>query len=927
MELNLIFDFDSLIPDYQKYEHLLLGNKFSTKLSTNKLKTKQDRKDERFPSAIFNVKMPIKVDFNSGKSGALILNGNLTCDFRDFTGHFYVKRVIQNNGANFNEMQGSECEIYACPTSGSADSIESFQTKMLRLVNDKEFVYNMGQYNDFIKIFEFYKKISNDLNNEMSFEIENISNPYYFLPIEVKDIDLDLNFAKEIFNAEGVLIGYKIDRSSYKDLRTEDKKKILFVANFELKANKNDLLKLNSFAKNNSLYLSGYPKIDDNNAKDAKPLNLLKSEAKLVDVKYFETEKYLVNVDDNRSEIYFVDKKNQEYSQEIQDLLLEEGDENYEYFGLEEKPKKQIHEVKIGSHQEEREREIPKFKKESRIFIIGEVDRLNLDKEKDNYVNLYDFGQKIKIQSIEDSLKLIHQGKTGEAQYLLELLIGDKPLPNDDRDQEMENPDYEEYLKDLNSSQQQAFKMAIDGNPVSLIKGPPGTGKTQVISSIVKYIVKKRKEKVLISSQTHIAIDNVLDRVCLGSDMVIPKRISRRKNKYSTEYIDETLYEIWTKNIDSFLNSLKNETLADKMIANLQNFKGLPTFNFSVNFDDYSVIGATTTTAATAGKRGYTVLEGVDWLIIDEVSKSPITEVLRYLPYVKRIIMVGDDYQLAPLLEFTKDVVKDLPSYNEELFDRLESTYQKSVFADIYDKALSTNRVVQLNENYRSLKSVLEIYNIFYQGKLLNLREKVNPKSVTFTDNSWNDADAFFVEVLNGSEVTKGTSRYNVEEIEAMKNILEELIKSTVNPNKVRVAAIFPYAAQISTFTREVRKLINQAKKTFASFEYDTVDAFQGREADIVLVSTVVTDQSKRNFLNDFRRINVSVSRARDKLIIFGNSTTLAKIEMRTGQGTKNKYFRDIIQTIETSDRGMMIKFNKGELKYETKSTSDIKLA
>jgi len=98
--------------------------------------------------------------------------------------------------------------------------------------------------------------------------------------------------------------------------------------------------------------------------------------------------------------------------------------------------------------------------------------------------------------------------------------------------------------------------------------------------------------------------------------------------------------------------------------------------------------------------------------------------------------MVGDDYQLAPLLEFTKDVVKDLPSYNEELFDRLESTYQKSVFADIYDKALSTNRVVQLNENYRSLKSVLEIYNIFYQGKLLNLREKVNPKSVTFTDNS-----------------------------------------------------------------------------------------------------------------------------------------------------------------------------------------------
>jgi len=179
--------------------------------------------------------------------------------------------------------------------------------------------------------------------------------------------------------------------------------------------------------------------------------------------------------------------------------------------------------------------------------------------------------------------------------------------------------------------------------------------------------------------------------------------------------------------------------------------------------------------------------------------------------------------------------------------------------------------------------------------------------------------------VLNGSEVNKGTSRYNVEEIEAIRMVLEELIASAVNSNQIKVAAIFPYAAQISNFTKEARKLINQAKKTFASFEYDTVDAFQGREADVVLVSTVVTDQSKRNFLNDFRRINVSVSRARDKLIIFGNSVTLGKIEMRTGQGTKNKYFNDIIRTIKTS--GKIIKFNKGELTDEFKNENNFKLA
>ena len=107
----------------------------------------------------------------------------------------------------------------------------------------------------------------------------------------------------------------------------------------------------------------------------------------------------------------------------------------------------------------------------------------------------------------------------------------------------------------------------------------------------------------------------------------------------------------------------------------------------------------------------------------------------------------------------------------------------------------------------------------------------------------------------------------------------------------VTVSAIFPYAAQINKFQRENKELINYAKKKFKSFEIDTVDAFQGRETDIVLVNTVVTDMSRGNFLNDFRRINVSMSRARDKLFIFGNPTTLANIEMKVSSGGKRKYF------------------------------------
>jgi chromosomal replication initiation ATPase DnaA len=78
----------------------------------------------------------------------------------------------------------------------------------------------------------------------------------------------------------------------------------------------------------------------------------------------------------------------------------------------------------------------------------------------------------------------------------------------------------------LNDSQRRAFLMAVDGSPVSLIKGPPGTGKTHVINAIVQYITKELKQKVVISSQTHVAIDNVLDELMENYDLIIPNRIT-----------------------------------------------------------------------------------------------------------------------------------------------------------------------------------------------------------------------------------------------------------------------------------------------------------------------------------------------------------------------------------------------------------------
>lgn len=553
-------------------------------------------------------------------------------------------------------------------------------------------------------------------------------------------------------------------------------------------------------------------------------------------------------------------------------------------------------------------------KNENRIKISGELKSEEDYLKNFDFLNIYDAGQKIKMDSIDESLKLISKGSTGANIELIEYLIGDGEMPNLDID--VSDKNINAYISGLNESQKAAFKKAIDGSPITLIKGPPGTGKTHVINAIVQFITKELNEKVIISSQTHVAIDNVLDKLMENHDPIIPNRITKRKNRYSGEEIDKTLFNTWASKFEKHNYRATDLDIAKNIFSDIKNFSGKKEFCYSENMtsDGFKVIGATTTTAALTGHKGIQLLKDFKWLIIDEVSKCPITEVFRYIPYIEKIILVGDDYQLAPLLEFSKEDIEGLPSYNEDLFQQLKKVYEQSVFAKVLNKAIATDRLVLLNENYRSVPNILSTYNVFYNRELKGVR-KENRLNKMFADKTaidFNNNDVFFIEVKGGQEMQEGTSRLNIEEIKATAYVLKDLLKSTNNPEKITVSAIFPYDAQINYFQKHNLELINEAKKKFKSFEIDTVDAFQGKESDIVLVNTVVTDQSKMNFLNEFRRINVSLSRAKEKLFLFGNSITLNKIEMKTTNGEKRKFLKEIIEFIKS--KGCLIEYKGGKI-------------
>jgi superfamily I DNA and/or RNA helicase len=814
------------------------------KLSTTKVQIVPDRRDQRLIDSLKNIKIVLKKQ----DEGILILLGNLQCDHRPpYGGAFYITRVV-NEVTEYASVRGVSTRVRFATMDEPITDNRELEPFMQELIKDKDFQFNIGQFDEFMEIFEFYKKLSDELNNNISYEVESQSKPYYFIPFDVKDFDSE--FKVEVKDQNGVLKGYRFDATTFVYLKNEIKEHVRELIDIHIKGGMEQLSRIRRVGEDN-IYLSNTFNVSEKDVKNLKQF-------------------VVVNITIQKDEVV------------LSGELKNEVDYEDEYSCL----------------------------------------------------NLYDMGQKIKVESIDNSLRLINQGATGAAAELLEYLIGDKKMPNNGTlEAKLTNMllDKDKYTYGLNDSQKKAFLMAIDGSPVSLIKGPPGTGKTHVINAIVQYITKELGEKVIISSQTHIAIDNVLDKLVENYDIVIPNRITNRRNKYSGNEIDYTLYRTWGRKFSEHNKRATNKKLAAAMEEAMSHFGGEQRFKYAEmsSSEDFSVIGATTTTSAIAGKKGLEVLKGYDWLIIDEVSKCPITEVLRYLPYVSRIIMVGDDFQLAPLLEFSKDDVKELPSYDEEMFQKLQSIYEQSVFAKTMDKAAAANRLVLLNENYRSVKDVLSAYNVFYDGQLIDRREEIRPDKVRFNvrenDIDYDGSDVFFVEVENGQEAREGTSRFNLEEIAATEYILRDLMKTVKNPENVSVSAIFPYAAQINKFQKNNLKLINEANKLFKSFEIDTVDAFQGKETDIVLVNTVVTDSTQGNFLNDFRRINVSMSRARDKLIVFGNHRVLRRIKMKIAGGQERNYFGEIIDFITA--KGQFIKYNGGKVEHGNKSKSSIKLA
>ena len=451
---------------------------------------------------------------------------------------------------------------------------------------------------------------------------------------------------------------------------------------------------------------------------------------------------------------------------------------------------------------------------------------------------------------------------------------------------------------ELNSIQKETVRLAMSANDVALIHGPPGTGKTTTVVAFICECVAER-QKVLACAPSNTAVDNLLERLVAEGVRAVrlghPARVTESLRQHSLDGLAEhhdnasivrdmrrearDLFrkaDRWTrgKPARGEKQELRREAkrlLSDAKLLERQAVESI--------LDGADVICATTTfNEEMLGDRWFQTA------VIDEACQTP--EPGCWVPLMRsdRLILAGDPFQLPPTVLSPEAVEK---GYSISMLERLMELYGDSV-----------TRL--LTRQYRMHESIMRFSSDhFYDGKLIADEHVashllcdlpgVDPsleteKPVEFFDS----AGAAWEETVE----PEGLSKLNEKEAEFVVFKVRQLFAQGVNVEDISVIA--PYAAQV----RKIRGLFRSIKtesgeaSELCNVEVDTVDGFQGREKEVIVISLVRSNaQCEIGFLKDYRRTNVALTRARRKLIVIADSATLGGDEF---YGSLFQYFESI---------------------------------
>lgn len=433
----------------------------------------------------------------------------------------------------------------------------------------------------------------------------------------------------------------------------------------------------------------------------------------------------------------------------------------------------------------------------------------------------------------------------------------------------------------LNTTQEAAVNRVLRAKDVAIVHGPPGTGKTTTLVEAI-YETLRRENQVLVCAQSNMAVDWISERLVDRGVEVLrlgnPARVNDKMLSFTYERRFEShpdYPQLWAirKAIRELQAQRKrsNQSFHDK----LDRLKSRATeLEMRINNE---LMGTARVIACTLAGSANRLLDGMKFatLFIDEAAQALEAACWIAMRRANRLILAGDHQQLPP-------TVKSIEALQGGLGETLMERIVKS----------NPQVVTLLQVQYRMNDAIMHFSSEwFYDGRVQSAPD-VKFRSILDLDTPivWIDTDGMDMKEEfvgeNYGRINKGEAQLTLE---TLHNYFERIGRQRMLDERLDVGIISPYRAQVQYLRRQIRH--DDYFKPFRNaIAVNTVDGFQGQERDIIVISLVrANDDGQIGFLRDLRRMNVAITRARMKLIILGDTSTL----------TRHPFYRKLHQYIQ----------------------------
>lgn len=423
----------------------------------------------------------------------------------------------------------------------------------------------------------------------------------------------------------------------------------------------------------------------------------------------------------------------------------------------------------------------------------------------------------------------------------------------------------------LNPTQEHAVNEVLLAKDVAIVHGPPGTGKTTTLVEAI-YETLRRENQVLVCAQSNMAVDWISERLMDRGVEVLrignPTKVNDKMLGFTYERRFEAhpdYPQLWA--IRKAIRELRGAKRrgADSYHQKLDRLKSRETeLELRINNELFNSARVISCTLAGSASR---VLEGMKFatLFIDEAAQALEAACWIAIRKANRVIFAGDHCQLPPTVKCLEAIKGGLA---RTLMERIVNS--------------NPQVVTLLKVQYRMNDDIMRFSSDWFYGGEVESAPEVRYRSILDLDTPMTWIDTATLDIEAHEELVGETyGRINRAEarltIDTLQHYFERLGRQRVLDERLDVGIISPYRAQVQLLRRMLRKSA-YFKPLRHLITVNTVDGFQGQERDLIVISMVrQNEEGQIGFLRDLRRMNVAITRARMKLFIMGDSTTMTR--------------------------------------------------